>query len=446
MPLGFHSKKRVLLHSHGNHKVKSSLKYSILDGSAWSAMMGLTQNYITPYALQLKATNTQISWLSAIPALLTAIAQLFSPNLQDKAGTRKGLILPMVFLNGLMFVPILLVPFVFKTNQVWWLMAFITVSNVAGAVINPAWGSMMADLVPMRIRGKFFGNRGMINGFIMLVFSFIAGGILTVFDAANNFYGYVIIFAAALGFRMMSWFFLTRQYEPVQRAGKDDSPGMGALFKQIGSSPLGKFILFIILIDFSVSMSGPYFAVYMRSSLNFGYIPFTLVCSSSAVANMIFLHYWGKRADTAGNLRIIKITSMLMPIVPVLWLGSTNVVYLMAANMFSGFVWAGYSLSATNYVYDSCDPAISHKQLAVFNSMDGLAMFVGFFLGGFIVDKLPNLFGYQLRSIMVLSGIGRGLVVLFLLRQLTEVRHVASISTWNLMKLKPDIRKNKKQG
>jgi MFS family permease len=438
MPLGFHTKKRVLLHSHGNHKVKASLKYSILDGSAWAAMMGLTQNYITPFALQLKATNSQISLLSAIPALLTAIAQLFSPNLQDKAGTRKGLILPMVFLNGLMFIPILLVPFIFKTNQVWWLMSFMAISTVAGAVVNPAWGSMMADLVPMRIRGKFFGNRGMINGFTALIFSFIAGGVLTVFDAADNFYGYVIIFAGALGFRMISWFFLTKQYEPVQKTSNDASPGMMTLIKQVGSSRLGKFTLYIILIDFCVSLSGPYFAVYMRNDLKFGYIPFTLVCSSAAVANMIFLHYWGKRADMAGNLRIIKITSMLMPFVPVLWLGSTNVVYLMAANMFSGFVWAGYSLSATNYVYDACDPAISHKQLAVFNSMDGLAMFVGFFLGGFLVDKLPNLFGHQLRTIMVVSGIGRGLVVLFLIRQLTEVRHVASISTWNLMKLKAD--------
>jgi MFS family permease len=125
-----------------------------------------------------------------------------------------------------------------------------------------------------------------------------------------------------------------------------------------------------------------------------------------------------------------------MPVVPVLWLGSTNVYYLMAANAFSGFVWAGYSLSSVNYMYDATDPAISHKQLAIFNGMDGLAMCAGFLLGGFIVDKLPMLFGYQMRSIFVLSGIGRALVVILLLRQLSEVRHVSVISTWNLMKLK----------
>jgi len=438
MPSGFHRKQRVLSRANKNHKIRKSLQYSVLDGTAWSAMMGLTQNYITPYALNLKATNSQISLLSAIPSLLTAISQFFSPSLLERAGNRKNLILPMVFLNALMFIPILLVPFLFQTNQVWWLLGFMTLSTVAGAVINPAWGSMMTDLVPMKLRGRYFGNRGMINGLITLFFSFVASGILTVFDQAGNFTGYVIIFIAAMAFRLVSWYFLTKQYEPVQKASKDDSPGMVTLFRQVGSSNLGKFILFIVLMDFCVAMSGPYFAVYMLHDLNFGYIPFTLVCSAGPVSNMIFLKYWGRRADTAGNLKVVKIASILMPIVPVLWLGSTNVVYLMAANMFSGFVWAGFSLSSVNYVYDSCDPAISHKQLAVFNGMDGLAGFLGFLLGGILVDKLPVLFGFQLRSIMVLSGIGRALVVLFLLRQLSEVRRVSAVSTWNLMKIKRD--------
>ena len=438
MPLGFHHKTRVVVNTRRNNRVKSSLKYSVLDGSAWAAMMGLTQNYITPFALKMQATNSQISLLSSIPTLLTAISQFLSPGLVERAGTRKALILPMVFLNGLMFVPIMLVPFIFQGQQFWWLLAFITISGVAGSVVNPAWGSMMADLVPMRFRGRFFGGRGMINTLTTLVFTFVAGGILAGFDGPHIFYGFVIIFSAALGFRMLSLFFLSKQYEPPRVLKKDDGPTMIALFKQVGSSGLGKFMLMIVLTDFSVAVSGPYFAVYMLRDLHFSYIPFTLVCSCGPLANVMFLQYWGKRADTAGNLKIIKITAVLMPIVPVLWLVSPNVIYLMAANVFSGFVWAGYSLSATNYVYDASEPAYRHKQLAVFNGMDGLMMCFGFFLGGLIVERLPVLLGYQLHSIFLLSGILRGLVALVLLRQLTEVRHVAGISTWALMKLKLD--------
>jgi MFS family permease len=438
MPSSSHKKSIADLRKNRNYRVKSSLKYSVLDGSMWAAMMGLTQNYMTPFALRMQATNSQISLLSSIPALLTSISQLLSPGLLEKAGTRKALILPMVFLNGLMFLPIMLVPFIFPVGQVWWLLAFMTLSSVAGAVVNPAWGSMMADLVPMRLRGRYFGNRGMINTFTTLVFSLIAGGILAAFDGPNIFIGFVIIFSAALGFRMLSFLFLAKQYEPVRELKKDNSPSMGTLLRQVGTSSIGKFILMVILTDFCVGVSGPYFAVFMLRDLNFSYIEFTLVCAANTLANVLFLNYWGKRADHAGNLRIIKIVAVLMPLVPTIWLVSTNVVYLTIANAFSGFVWAGYGLSATNYVYDASDPSYRHKQLAVFNGLDGLAMFLGFFLGGLIVDQLPMLLGYQLRSIFLLSGIGRGLVALILLRKLTEVRQVTSISTWDLMKLKFD--------
>jgi len=435
MPLGFHSKTQVRLRLNKHHQVKKSLKYSVLDGSAWAAMMGLTQNYMTPFALELKATTSQIGLLSSIPALLTAIAQLVSPNLLERAGTRKGLILPMVFLNALMFIPIMLVPFIFQGDQVWWLLAFITVSTVAGAVINPAWGSMMADLVPMRLRGRFFGNRGVITGFTMLVFSFVASGVLTLFKGTNVFYGFVVLFSAALGFRMLSYLFLSKQYEPARKISKNNSPGMLTLIKQTGSTNLGRFILYIALIDFCVAISGPFFSVYMLRDLHFSYLQFFLVTFASSVAMLACLNYWGKRADAAGNLKVIKITSMLMPIVPVLWLGSTNVIYLMAANVVSGFAWSGYGLSAVNFVYDASEPSIRHKQLAVFNAMDGFAICIGFLLGGFLADKLPVLLGYRLHSIFTLSGCLRAVVVIVLLRRITEVRHVPGIPAWDLLKL-----------
>lgn len=445
MPLGFHGKSLVRIRTTKNHQVRKSLKYSVLDGSAWAAMMGFTQNYMTPFALQLKATNSQISLLASIPALITSIGQLLSPNILEKSGSRKAMILPMVFLNGFMFLPIMLVPFIFKTNQVWWLLAFVTIGGVAGAIINPVWGSMMADLVPERLRGRYFGDRGMINVFVTLVFSFIASGILTHFKSTEVFVGFVIIFSAALGFRMLSLFFLSKQYEPKRIIDNDNSPSMVSLIKQVGRTNLGKFILYIVLIDFCVSISGPYFAVYMLNELKFNYIPYTLVCSASAVTNILFLHYWGKRADSAGNLKIVKITSILMPLAPILWLGNTSVVYLICVNLFSGFVWAGYSLSSVNYVYDASEPSIRHKQLAVFNSMDGLGMCIGFLLGGLIIDRLPMLLGSQYRTIFALSGIIRAGIVITLLHQLSEVRHVTRIGTWELLKFNLTSKKNRKQ-
>lgn len=90
-------------------QINRSLKYSIADGSAYSAMLGLTQEYIIPFALALRATVTQVGLLSSIPNIAMALSQLISPKLAERAGSRKGLILPAVFLHALMWSPILLI-------------------------------------------------------------------------------------------------------------------------------------------------------------------------------------------------------------------------------------------------------------------------------------------------------------------------------------------------
>ena len=56
-------------------------------------MVGLTQNYITPYALAMDATTTQVGFLTAIPYFAMILTQLLAPVLSEKAGSRKRFIL-----------------------------------------------------------------------------------------------------------------------------------------------------------------------------------------------------------------------------------------------------------------------------------------------------------------------------------------------------------------
>jgi MFS family permease len=413
-------------------KVRASLRYSVLDGSAYAAMLGLTQNYISPLALELKATTTQIGLLSSIPSLAMSFSQLSAPYLSTRAGSRKGFILPVVFMHAIMFIPILLVPFLFHTSAVWWLIGFVMVSVVLGSVANPAWGSMMADLVPDRLRGKYFGFRGQITGFITQVFSYVAAGILLLFTG-NIFIGYAILFGAATVFRLISFTFISRQYEPRLPVSKDQGPSLFEIIKNVSSSNLGKFMLFFSLIDFCVMISGPFFTVFMFRDLHFNYLFYCIISSASQLSVLIFLPFWGRRADKWGNLKVIRIATALIWLVPILWVFSDNIIYLAFANIISGFAWSGFSLSGVNFAYDASAPQERTKQLAVFGAMDGLGCCLGALLGGVIAPHLPELMGYQLRTLFVISGVLRGIVVLFLLRHIKEVRDVSDISNWQLL-------------
>jgi len=234
-------------HSDQVQKVNKSLRYSVLDGSAFSAMFGLTQNYIAPFALAMKATTAQIGLLTSIPSLATAFSQLSAPKLAEKAGSRKALVLPTVFLHALMWLPILLIPYLMPGQKIWWLIAFMTLSSVFGAMANPAWGSMMADLVPQRIRGRYFAGRGRIANLVLLFSTFVGGGILQIMQP-NLFLGFAILFGGAIVFRLASFYFLTRMYEPPP-INNGHRGHLMDLVKSLGSSNLGKFSIFVALMS-----------------------------------------------------------------------------------------------------------------------------------------------------------------------------------------------------
>jgi MFS family permease len=333
----------------------------------------------------------------------------------------------MVFLHAIMFIPILLIPFIIHSSQVWWLIAFVTVSTVFGAIANPAWGSMMADLVPIRLRGRYFSSRGRIAGIITLVFTFIAGGILQLLTD-TPFIGFAILFGGATAFRLLSFYFLSRMYEPAPSDNEENDRSMLHMVRHVGSSNLGRFTLYVALIGFSANLASPFFAVYMLRDLNFSYVTYTVIIAFASISSLAFLTFWGRRADLAGNIKVIRVTSCLLPVIPLLWLVSYNVYYLIFAEIISGFAWSGFNLAAVNFVYDASEAQNRTKHIAVFNTITCLAVFLGALIGGYLAPHLPVLLGYQMRSLFTVSGIFRGLVVIFLLRQIIEVRRVPNMT------------------
>ncbi len=395
-------------------------------------MMGLTQNYITPFALALKANTVQIGLLNSLPGFVTAFSQLASRSLVSRAGSRKRVILPTVLIHALLWLPVFLVPYLLQESGIWWLIGLFTISGVFGALANPPWGSMMADLVPEDVRGRYFSFRGRINTFTGLLFS-ILGGILLQIFTHNVFIGFAFIFIGAMLFRLLSFNFLSRMYDPPLNQETSRSESLFHMIKTIGTTNFGKFTLFTAVMYFAIMLSGVFFSVYMLSDLKLNYLTFTIINSAGTVTTLIFLPYWGRRADRAGNLKILKITGSLMPVIPLLWLFSPNPVYLVCANFFSGFIWSGFDLSCGNFLYDASAPETRTKQIAMFNCIVNVTLSLGALSGGYLAPHLPALLGYQLRTLFTMSGIFRLVAVILLLRTVVEIRHVSKISSFRLL-------------
>lgn len=416
---------------HKQNKIRKSLKFSFLDGIFASCMVGLTTDYITPYALTLKATNSAIGVLSAVPNLTSSLVQLKSADITEKLKSRKKTINLFVLLHALMGLPIILIPYLFKSHQAVFLIIFVTLFTSFSAIAGPAWSSLMSNHVPYKSRGRYFGWRNKIFGIISVSCAFIAGFILYTFKN-NILRGFLIIFSIAFICRFISWYFLTQMYEPKLKVKKESYFTFLDFIKRIKESNFAKFVIFVASLNFCVNIASPFFSVFMLRYLKFNYLTYTVVITTVSIAHIFTIDRWGSHADKVGNVKVIRFTSLFIASLPFWWIINQNPVYLVFIQIISGFAWSGFNLCATNFIYDAVTPEKRTRCIAYFNVCNGLALCLGALLGGYLVNILPQFLGFRILSLFLISSISRFLVVFILSPKIKEVRPTEKISSKDL--------------
>lgn len=412
-------------------KLKQSLKFSMFDGVFASMMLGLTEQYITPFAIALKATTAQVGMLTAFPNLIASLVQLKSADVTEHLKSRKRIINIFVFLHAFMYIPIILIPFIFRENRAFWLILFVMLLASFFAFPGPAWGSLMSDHIPRLSRGRYFGWRNRILGTITVICAFLAGFILNIFGK-ESFVGFAIIFGLACISRFISWYFLTKMYEPPIKITEEHYFNFWDFIKGIRKSNFAKFVVYVSSLSFCVNIAAPFFAVYMLRNLNFSYVTYTIIVTAATVSTLLTMNIWGRHADRVGNLKVIRLTSFFIPAVPILWLFSHEVYYLVLIQIFAGFFWAGFNLCVSNFIFDAVMPEKRTRCIAYFNVINGTAICFGALLGGVLARVLPSIFGYKLLTLFLISGVMRGIVSAIILPMIKEVRRVENISSIDL--------------
>lgn len=407
-------------------KVKRTLRFSTAEGMVYGAFLGFGDQYLVAYAIAIYADNLQIGLLSSIPGFIAALAQLWDVELARLMKSRKTLVLTFALLQALMFLPIIALAFFFRNHQAWWLIFFATLYSTFGALISPAWGSLMADIVPQNLRGKYFALRGSLSTSINIA-AFLAGGIFLNFLVKKALWGFALLFGAAIVARLISWGLLTTLYEIPELQKTRGQMKARDFARDLVSTNLGRYILFLFAMSFVVNIASPYFTVYQLKDLKLSYLSFAVLQVISSLFTILAITHWGKAADRVGNLKMMFLASALIPLVPILWIISSNFTYLGFVQAFSGFAWAGFNLCSINYLYDATTPEDRTRYLAYYNAGNGIAGGIGALAGGYLIPYLPFLNGYQILSLFLISGVFRGMISILFLPRIKEVRKVRDV-------------------
>ena len=411
-------------------RVRSSLRYSVLDGASFSLMLGSAESYFQAFAVFLKATVSQVGIVYTVPMFVATLIQLHASSLLRWFRSRKNLTVLAGALRSLLFVPLILVYYM-GVARIWVLLGLICLYFALNYLPIPAWTSWMRDLVDEKRRGAYFSRRNRISNLVALLGIVFAGLILEYFRV-RPFLGFTLIFAVALLGSIGSTIFLSLKYDVPYSEPLPDREGFFGFSIRMFRSNYGRFVLYNFCLYLAVFFSGPFFVPYMLKELGFSYLQFMIATSLVVLIKFVTLTLWGELADRYGNKKILVLSSLFIAILPLLWIVSPTFWWICLIQALGGLAWSGFDISALNFAYDvlPSEKVTRHTSYLIFYR--GLAIFVGGLIGGLLIHRF-SLLGSGYYGNFFLSGVLRVLIAVPFLFFLKEERAVEHISYRDLM-------------
>ena len=186
---------------------------------------------------------------------------------------------------------------------------------------------------------------------------------------------------------------------------------------------MGHSLLLAMMVNFGQGIACRFFAVHMLQNLQWDVVTYVVVNVSSNIVAMFFYPLLGKFSDRFGNVQMLQIGAVFLPILPILWMFlSTPETIILGPQLWSGFAWTAFNLAASNFIYDAVPPHARGFYVAYYNLLVGIGTFTGGITGTILIFVLPTNQFFNFYFVFFLSGIVRAIVIAIILPKIKEVR------------------------
>jgi MFS family permease len=120
-----------------------------------------------------------------------------------------------------------------------------------------------------------------------------------------------------------------------------------------------------------------------------------------------------------------------MTLIPLLWLVSEDFSWLIFAQVYSGFAWAGFEIASFSFFFDLTTHKNRTTSIAYYNVVNGFMLISGAIVGAWLLSINTPWSTYF--TIFVASAVLRFLSVALFLRRVREPRSVKSVGYRSLL-------------
>lgn len=400
--------------------IERNLKVSILDGALFSFMVGVGETFLPAFVLALGLGDVAAGLVTVLPMLVGATLQLISPRAVRELGSHKKWVIACAMIQALSFLPMVALALNEKKSSII-LFLSVVLYWTGGLGSASAWNTWMSKTVPSNIRTRYFAKRSRICHLGVLIGLIIGAQIAQkgkMFE--HPLYAFALMFALGMIARWISIYYLGQQTETKEAIGDQEFPHPIKIFKEMATTKEGKILKYLLFTQVVVHISAPYFAPYMLSQLELDYEQYMVLVCTSFLARALVLPLVGRYAGHFSATRLLKLGGLLIAPMPLLWIFSSDYIYLLFAQAAGGASWAIFELGMTLSFFEGIPEKKRTSVLTSFSFANAIAMTVGSLIGG----QILTYFGTSSRVyfILFITSSALRLVSLVFLRGLPDIR------------------------
>ena len=345
----------------------------------------------TGYASALGAGEFMFGLISALP-ILGSLVQLYVSFIMEKTGNRKLLFMIGGLFSRFMwlliaFIP-LFIPERFGEYRIWVLLVMITMAAMGASFVGVTHTTMVAEVVPLDIRGRYMTTRQRVMTLVSMLTGFGSSFILDQFAGLS---GYTVVFCVASLAGLCDILMYTRfRFPETKRTADGFSLAKG--FRQcFHERKTRDYIIFFCAWSFAVNISAPFFTKYSIDILKLSFKQIIIFGQIGAnIMSLLVVKRWGRFIDRYGCVPLMLVTGTITGLLVLVWMPATigNVIPLMVFNLIGGLFWCANEASAVNMQLSHTPDIGRPLALAIYAVVTSLSSAAAFIIGGAILEGL----------------------------------------------------------
>jgi len=376
--------------------LRHNLRYCLLDGVAAMpiSVLGQPGNVVLASLLSgmFGLSPAHYGLIVSLPFWFNFLQVLVTPRLSQQMDARRlCIITAWLQFSGWALLTAAL-PFIPRADTPLTLGVFFvgfSIISFAGAVNGVTWNAWMQDVVPQRLRGKYFGIRNQVLQVSTIAFLLSVSGLTALLH--GSLVAYVILFGLALGVRIVSIVAMQRMVTPGER-GEGAVPQRRLAWREqlrvlMADRGFTRFVGFGALMAFFFNLFGPFYPVFMYEELGLSVARANWILLFGSIGAAASFPAWGRLLDRYGNIPVMIVSLGIWQLFALLWcaVDRTSLWLLYVAVPAGGMFSAGYGVGLFALMLKLMPPSARTFGVALFISLSSLAAAAAPPLGGYLI-------------------------------------------------------------